>query len=57
MLAEPPGWMPAKLQAVGLEQEKFTEVLVKFELFSLEFGDLSKRTSHNSHLESLKERG
>lgn len=34
--------MSAKLQAMGPEQEKFTEFLVKFELFSLEFGNPSK---------------
>lgn len=57
MFAEPPRWMPARLQIVELEQEKRTEVLVKFELFSLEFGGPPKRTPHNCHLESLKERG
>lgn len=34
--------MSAKLLAMGPEQEKFTKFLVKFELFSLEFGNPPK---------------
>lgn len=34
--------MPAKLPTRGPEQEKFTEFLVKFELFTLEFGNPPK---------------
>lgn len=52
-----PVWMPAEFQAVGPEQKEFTEFLIEGNLFSLEFGDLQKGTSHDSHLVSLKERG
>lgn len=37
MSTEPPGWMPAKLQAMGTELNKVIECLIEHDLFTLEF--------------------